>query len=281
MTMLIANVEMAKAWDGEEGDQWTEAADRYEASGQRIWRRFLDAGLISSTDHVLDLGCGTGHSTRDAARAANAGFVLGVDLSSRMLQEARRRAEAEGVHNVEFLQADAQVHPFDEATFDIAISSFGGMFFGDPVAAYRNIGAALRPNATLGLLAWRPLGDNDWLNVVRDSLAAGRDLPAPPTGAPGPFGLADADGVRSILGDAGFGEIALTPIDEPMWFGRDAADAWSFWGASGVVRGLSHGLDDDARTGAHATLQRALADHETPEGVLIGSASWLITARRA
>lgn len=203
MPMTIANVEMAKAWDGEEGDDWTEFADRYDACGARTWRRFLDAELILPTDRVLDVGCGTGQSTRDAAGAAASGSVLGVDLSARMLELARERSRAEGLTNTEFVQADAQVHPFEEAAFDIAISRFGAMFFADRAAAFGNIARAVRPGGRLALLGWRELAENEWLIEFRDALAAGRTLPVPPNGGPGPFGLADPDRLRPVLVAAG------------------------------------------------------------------------------
>ena len=109
--MEIANVEQAAAWNGDEGDRWTEHADRYDRAGRRHWQRFLDADLISPTDVVLDLGCGTGKSTRDAGRLAAQGSVLGLDLSLPMLELARERTAADGLENVTFVQADAQVHP--------------------------------------------------------------------------------------------------------------------------------------------------------------------------
>src|SRR5690349_1173573 len=101
MTMTIANVEMAKAWE-EEGVEWTRDADRYDASGARHWQRFLDAGLIAPTDKVLDIGCGTGQSTRDAARLASQGSAHGIDLSKQMVEEARRRATGAGITNASF-----------------------------------------------------------------------------------------------------------------------------------------------------------------------------------
>ena len=143
--VAIANVEMAAIWDGEEGDEWTENADRYDATDRWIARRFEAEVPIEPTDRILDIGCGTGKSTRDAARRAWSGSVLGVDLSSRMLDDARRRSEHDGLHNVEFLLADAQVHPFEPNAYDLAISVFGAMFFADPVAAFSNIRRSLRP----------------------------------------------------------------------------------------------------------------------------------------
>lgn len=277
--MTIANQEMAAAWDGHEGDVWTEHAERYDRTGVRIWKAYLDRRPISERDRVLDIGCGTGRSTLDAARLAPAGHALGVDLSARMLERARQRSAAEGVANVRFVQADAQVHPFDD-TFDVAISSFGVMFFADPVAAFGNIGGALRPGGRLAILAWRELARNEWLTVLREALALGRDLPQPPPSAPGPFGLADADHVRRVLDAAGFEDIHLEPIEEPVNFGADADDAFSFVRVLGIVEGLTQDLDAPSRARALDQVHRALKAHDTGDGVLLGSSAWLITARR-
>ena len=184
--MTVTNVEMARAWDGEEGARWAEHAERYEATGPRFWERLVATGLIAAADAVLDVGCGTGRATRDAARLASSGSALGVDLSARMLERARERAAAQGVTNVQFLQADAQVHPFQAGAFDVAISNFGAMFFADPVAAFANVEEALRAGGRLGLLVWRELGRNEWVTAVRAAIAMGRQLPEPPPGAPGP-----------------------------------------------------------------------------------------------
>ena len=277
----IANVEMAHAWDGEEGDQWTEHADRFEAAGVHIWERFLKDVPISASDRVLDVGCGTGESTRDVARLATQGFVLGVDLSSRMLGFARDRCRAEGLTNVEFLQADAQVHPFDTESFDLAISSFGTMFFNDPVAAFTNLGRALRPSGRLAMLTWQALEKNEWLTAIREALAMGRDLPAPPSGAPGPFGSADAAYVRDVLGAAGFEGVELEPVNEQVRVGSDSDDAWAFLSVMGIVKGLTEGLDEATRAQAFDNLRETVKAHESPDGVLLRSAAWLVTARRA
>ena len=207
---------------------------------------------IAPTDRILDIGCGTGNSTRRAARRASSGSVLGVDLSSRMLDEARRRSADEGLTNVEYLQADAQVHQFEPEVHDLAISSFGVMFFNDPLAAFTNIGRGLRPGGRIAMLAWQRFDDNEWLTTIWDALAAGRDLPRPAPGSPGPFGLADPETVTPMLGDAGFVKARMASWTEPVWMGADANDAWTFVSGLGVVRGLTGGLDDDTRSRAMA-----------------------------
>jgi ubiquinone/menaquinone biosynthesis C-methylase UbiE len=281
MSEQIANVDMARAWDGEEGDQWTQFADEYDYTNRSIWARFLETHSIRRADQVLDIGCGCGQTTRDAARLAHEGSALGVDLSSSMLDVARRRASAEGVTNVDFRHADAQVYAFDPGTFDVAISRFGVMFFENRIAAFTNIAAALRPGGRLALLAWQDVRKNEWIMTVRETLAAGRDLPMPTVGAPGPMGLADPDDVRSLLSGAGFESVGFTSIEEPVWFGADAEVAYEFVGEIGIVKGLSDGLDPDAKTAAHERLMAALRAHETPEGVRFDSGTWLISATKA
>ncbi len=117
---------------------------------------------ISAGDRVLDIGCGTGLTTREAARAATPGRVVGVDVSERMLARAGEVTAAERLDNVRYQLGDAQVHRFDPGGFDVAISRFGTMFFSDPAVAFANIAAALRPQARLVLLVWQRREVNPW-----------------------------------------------------------------------------------------------------------------------
>ena len=281
VSIEIANTEMAAAWDGHEGDVWTDQADRYDRAGRRVLARFLDEKPVNNGDAVLDVGCGTGNATRAVARLTLHGPVVGVDLSTRMLELARTKTEAEHLTNVTYARADAQVHPFEPEAFDVAVSSFGAMFFNDPVAAFTNIGRALRPDGRLALLAWRALPENRWLMSIRGALAIGRELPMPPPDAPTPFALADPDRVRLILGAAGFDEVGFTPVDEPMEIGVDASDALDFAKTMGIVEGLTEALSADDRATAMDNLRNLFVANETPDGVLLDSASWVITARRS
>ena len=256
-----------------------ETTTRAGRSARVPWRP-IPSG--APADQVLDIGCGCGQSTRDAARLAHEGSALGVDLSSSMLAVARRRAASEGVTNVEFRQADAEVYVFDSGNLRRrVISRFGAMFFENRTAAFANIAAALRPGGRLAVLAWQDVRKNEWSMTVLPTLAAGRDLPMPPVGAPGPMALADQDDVRSLLSGAGFESVGFTSIEEPVWFGADAEAAYEFVGEIGIVKGLSDGLDPDSKAAAHGRLTAALRAHETCEGVRFGSGVWLISATKA
>jgi hypothetical protein len=154
------------------------------------------------------------------------------------------------------------------------------MFFADPVAAFTNIGAALRPGGRLVMAAWRGVADNEWLRCVFAALAVGRDLPIPPLGTPGPFGLADPDQTRTALTTAGYEAVELTAVNEPFWLGVDGDDAYGFFRATGIVRGMTRDLDDAQRAQALDALEATMIAHDTGNGVLFESGAWLISARR-
>jgi SAM-dependent methyltransferase len=274
----IANVDMAAAWDGPEGDHWADNSERYESTSARYGEVLLNAAAISGGQAVLDVGCGTGGSTREAGRRADGGAVLGLDLSRRMLARAREIAASEGLDNVRFEHGDAQVYPFAAGSFDVAMSLFGSMFFDEPTAAFTNIRGALRPGGHLALLVWRDLASNEWLTAVRAALAMGRDLPAPPAGAAGPFCFADPAFLEKTLKDSGFVDVNVVQADESMRFGDSVADAYSFVSTFGITRGLTNDLDDRGRAAALDALKTTLAEHETEEGVLFGASAWLATA---
>lgn len=273
-----SNLEQRQAWDGSEGDYWAANARHFDATVAKYHLRLMEAAGIGKDSKVLDIGCGTGETTRDAARRASSGSALGVDLSGRMLEVARLLAHQEGVTNVDFVQADAQVHAFAPSSFDVVISRTGAMFFGDPAQAFSNICRALVPGGRMTLLTWQPLPENEWFVAVSTALAAGRDIPAPPKDAPGPFALSDPDRVRRLLTGAGFAEPVFEDLREPMHLGSDADDAHRFM--LGVAGWMLDGLDDDGRARAQEDLHATMRAHESAAGVTFRSAMWLVSTQR-
>jgi ubiquinone/menaquinone biosynthesis C-methylase UbiE len=273
-----SNTEQARAWDGDEGAYWASHADHFDRAMSGYHDRLMAAANITAGEQVLDVGCGTGQTTRQAARAAPGGRALGVDLSARMVELARRRAAQQGVTNAAFEQADVQIRPFPAEAFDVAISRTGTMFFGDPTAAFANVARAVRPGGRLTILVWQGPQPNEWIRELSSALAAGRELPAPRIGAPGPFAQADPDRVRSVLTHAGFAEIEFEGLAAPLWFGTDADDAHAF--VLGLMGWMLQGLDEAGRRLAVDRLRSTVAAHDTGGGVLFDSATWLIRGRR-
>ena len=263
-----------------EAEREVRHADRLADELRRLGERFHGATGVGPRDHVLDIGCGTGESTRDAGRAASAGTVTGVDLSASVLERARRLTEQAGLRNVSYVQADAQTYPFHQERYDVGISRFGTMFFPDPVAAFTNIRNALRPGARLVLMVWQAPGRNDWYTMVREAFGVEATGRAPGDATNDPFSLADPATTSGILSAAGFTDIDFAEAREPVYYGPDAGAAYEFVTSLQYVQGLFDSVDTSTAERARHRLRVALADHDTGRGVYVGSRAWIVTARR-
>ncbi|MFG1679289.1 class I SAM-dependent methyltransferase [Nonomuraea sp. NPDC049269] len=276
----VANPEQAKAWNEGDGRHWVAHRDRYDQMMQRISPHLFEAAAIAPGDHVLDIGCGSGQTTCMAARSTQNGQALGIDLSAPLLEQARHRAESENLGNTRFEQADAQVHPFAAASVDAVISRFGVMFFNDPVAAFTNIGRATRPGGRLAFLCWRKPLENEWIAELGAVLASFVPLPGSLAGdGPGPFSLAASSRITDLLHTAGYTQISVDPVDEPMRLGDNVNDVLGFVAQMGPVSSLLDKADETTRAKMLDALRERLASHETAAGVFLRSAAWLVTAR--
>lgn len=277
MTLEIdpGNAGQLRDWDGEHGAYWAEQADRYDAGLAGYQPTLLAAIGARPGERMLDVGCGSGQVAIDVVRGTPGSTAVGVDLSSAQLGVARARAEDLAV---EFVQADAQVHDFGEATYDIVASRTGTMFFADQAAAFANLARATKPGGRLVLLVWRGIEPNEWLREFLGAIGRVRPLTPPPAEAPGPFAQSDPDRVQEILTAAGWNDVTLTAHDEPLWFGEDADTATDF--IVGQMAWLLDDLEPDRRGQAVTYLREVMASHVGDDGVLLQSGAWLVTARR-
>jgi len=248
----------------------------YDAELRRHNEVLRAACGVRAGDDVLDIGCGTGQTTREAARAARAGRALGVDIRTPAIERARALAQAEGLGNVTFERADAQVLRFPREHFDLAISRFGTMFFADPAAAFANIARALRPAGRLVMLVWQASERNEWDVVIRRSLAA---TAGPAPGEADPFSLASPPAVTEMLEGAGFTDVAFTDVRELVYYGPDVTAALSWVRGFTCASEALERLEPAAAASAVENLRDALAAHQSDDGVWLASRSWLVTAR--
>jgi SAM-dependent methyltransferase len=235
---------------------------------------------IQINDHVLDIGCGTGQTTRQVARTAQAGSALGVDISAPAIDRARELARAEAIGNVTFERADAQVHRFPPERFDLAISRFGTMFFGDPGAAFANIGRALRSAGRLVMMVWQAPERNEWDVVIRRSLDGPEGPVAAASAGPDPFSLADPPTVEELLEAAGFADVTFTDVHEPVYYGPDVAAALEWVRGFACTSETLKRLDPTAAERALGRLRAALTAHLSSDGVWFDSRAWIVSARR-
>jgi len=235
---------------------------------------------ISRRDRVLDIGCGAGQTTRQAARVATAGSAVGVDISARMIAQAQVLTDAEGLRNVRFEQVDAAVHRFPSEHFDVVISRFGTMFFADPIAAFSNILRALRSEGRLVMMVWQHHEANEWSVSIQQSLTGRDSAPMVFPGAPDPFSLADPTTVERILSAAGFAETTFTGVHEPVYYGEDAAAALDWVKRFSCTQDMLQRLDGLSADRALERLRETLAAHDRKPGVWFDSRAWIVTASR-
>jgi SAM-dependent methyltransferase len=252
----------------------------YDAELRRYTEVLRRAWGVRPQDHVLDIGCGTGQTTRAAARMAPEGSALGVDILAPAIERAREISRAQGLRNVTFECADAQSHRFPQECFDLAISRFGTMFFDDPVAAFANLGRALRPGGRLVMMVWQAHEHNEWDVAIHQSLGAAEGPGATPSGGPDAFSLADPPAVTEILAAAGFIGVTFTDVHEPVYYGPDVTAALGWVRGFTSTNELLKRLDPAAAARALRRLREALAAHRSDDGVWFNSRAWIVTARR-
>jgi SAM-dependent methyltransferase len=230
-------------------------------------------------ERILDVGCGCGHTTVALAeRLGPAGRATGVDISRPMLEVGRARPVSPGLADMAFREADAQQDDLGQGQWDGVFSRFGVMFFSDPVAAFANLRRSLRPGGRLAFVCWRPFAENDWMRVP---MMAALPLLAPPVPAdptaPGPFAFADPERVMGILQGAGFTDLSITPFDTRIGgSGLDQTVALTL-----KVGPLGSALREspDLAQPVAAAVRTALEPYDTPDGVLMPAAVWLVSAR--
>jgi SAM-dependent methyltransferase len=246
----------------------------------------MDRGGIAAGERVLDVGCGCGQTTLDLAhRVGSTGFVLGIDISTVMLDRARELARTTGLGPVRFENADAQTHAFVSDSFDVVFSRFGVMFFADPEGAFANLHNALARGGRLAFVCWRSLPENPWMAVP--IAAALQHVDPPPIlapDAPGPFAFADAQRVRGILTGAGFDDVTLAELDETLTVGGggELDRTVDFLLQMGPTAAALREASPAKVSQVQAAVREVLVPyHQDGVGVRMASASWIVSARRA
>jgi SAM-dependent methyltransferase len=278
-----ANAAMRRYWNEVAGPRWVGRQAMQEARNVEMLRLLLEAARPQPGERVLDIGCGTGVTTEPYARAVGpGGHVTGVDISQPMLDAARARIDQAGLANVALLLADAQVHPFPPASFDLVTSRCGVMFFADPTAAFRNLLAALKPRSRLCIAVWATMAENTHWKIPFDIAVRRLGPPAPVSPhAPGPHVFGDRDYLRQCLAGGGFADIGIAAKDFHI-HGETTAVAAEHVALFGAVQRLmdEKQADDAARQAIVKETEAAFAAYRTPEGVRLPATFLLVTAKR-
>jgi ubiquinone/menaquinone biosynthesis C-methylase UbiE len=159
---------------------------------QIVGETLCEAADLVAGSRVLDVACGNGNATLAAARRF--GRTTGVDYVPELLARGRERARAERL-TIDFVEGDAENLPFESASFDAVLSTFGVMFAPNQPAAAAELVRVCRPGGTIALASWTPEGFlGDLFRTVS------RHVP-PPKGLSSPFAWGKESDLRGLFLD--------------------------------------------------------------------------------
>ncbi|MFQ5775833.1 MAG: class I SAM-dependent methyltransferase [Kiloniellaceae bacterium] len=241
---------------------------------------------VKEGDKVLDVGCGFGDTAIQlAGRVGSGGSVTGIDCCEAFLEVGRDDAAAAGLSNVTFIKGDAQTYAFTPE-YDFVFSRFGTMFFENPVWGLRNMLTAMKPGGLMTMIVWRTIDDNPWLGLPKQVVL--KFLPPPGEDArtcgPGPFSMSDQETVTGMLKSAGYVDPVFERVDAPVLVGKTPKDSMDFQlalGPAGEVFREAGDLAEERREAIEGALNDSLSSYLTEEGIVMGSSSWVITARKS
>jgi len=281
----MATIPAEDAWAGERVERWLARAAGLERQLEPVADVLFAAAALRRDERVLDVGCGTGPTTRRAAHAVGAGGrVVGLDISAQMLAAAAERPSEDGGAPLEWVTADAVCWQPDPGAFDVVLSRFGVMFFSDPAAAFGRLAAATRPGGRLVMTVWARRDESELfavpLHAALDELRRrGMAVQAPEDDAA--FSLADPTVVTTLLTGAGWSSIACTRhrLVLPFGGGLDASAAAVAAMDVGPARQVTAELESADRAAVTAAIATAFARHLDTNGhVNLNAGILLVTA---
>jgi SAM-dependent methyltransferase len=276
------------AWEGDRVARWLRMAEGLERQLAPVSDVLFRAAALQPGERVIDVGCGTGPTTRRAAQEVGpTGLVAGLDISGDMLAAAASVPVGPGAAPIEWVEGDVATADVGLPEADAVISRFGIMFFAHPVHAFERLAAAA-PGGRLAVAVWahreRSALFEVPLRAALDELdRLGVEAAHPPRDG-GPFSLGDEDEVRALLEAAGWTGVTWEPHGLRLLHGggvgpREAAVASLDFGPT---RFVTADLDDADREAVREAIERTLADHLDGSGqVVLGGEVIVVTARSA
>jgi SAM-dependent methyltransferase len=280
----VADVEQTSGWNAERAQFWLANLWAMEVPLIPVAAAIFTAVDLKPGERVLDVGCGAGATTIEAAdRVGPEGRVWGLDISPEMIDVARARSAAP---NLEWVVADAVEYDLPIDGFDAIISRFGVMFFSDPERAFRHLNAACRPGGRLVAAVWPRRDRAPYFALPYDILTSVLDrrraVYTPIPADQGPFSLGDERNTIDLLVRAGWVSVRCDLRRDPLYLRGPATLEQAVEAliesnsAQGVLVGQPEEIVDEART----ALIEGLGPWHDGTGIALPGGFLMITATR-
>jgi ubiquinone/menaquinone biosynthesis C-methylase UbiE len=266
--------------------QWESAAEAWDRWSPLLaeWLgpatdAMLDMAAVGPGARVLDVAAGAGEQTLAAARRVGTdGYVLATDISPAILGFALSAARQAGLANVETLELDGERHDtLPEASFDVAISRVGLIYFPDQQRALAGIRRALKPGGRFAAVVYSTPERNPFFSVPVGIIRRRAQLPPPLPGQPGPFSLGAEGVLAKVLEQAGFRDVDVRRVDSPVRL-PSAAECVRFERESfGALHQMMAAMIERERTETWNEIEAALGKFETDQG-FVGPCEMLVGA---
>ena len=187
---------------------WAKWDDLIMETMRPVGDALVDSLRITGNEKVLDVASGTGEPGLSLGSLLPGGQVTGTDLSEKMVAIANQNSQKRGIANYRSLVSDASSLPFDDRSFDHAISRFGIMFFPDIEKGLKEMTRVLKKGGQISVAVWAAPQLNPFITVMASTIMSRLNLPKPPADAPGIFRCAEPGYTRRLMHNAGLVDVS-------------------------------------------------------------------------
>ena len=254
-------------------EQWQETANAWYRWSDTLhhWlgpstEKMLDLADITTGNHVLDIAAGAGQQSIATAKKVGAsGYVLATDISSNILEYAKKMARENGLNNVETRVMDGENLELGDASFDAVISRVGLIYFPNQQRALKEILRVLKPGGKVAAIVYSTAEKNKFFSIPVSIIRNRAKLPPALPGQPGPFSLGSEGVIEKAFIDAGFINVRSEHVNSPLYL-SSAAECVQFEKESfGALHQMLSNLSDADKESVWLEIENELKSFESDD----------------
>ncbi len=246
---------------------WAKWEQEFSAGLQEVTDVLIDMAGVGPGTRVLDLACGAGSQSIQAAkRVGPSGTVVASDISGTMLEHVRQSADREDIENIETIECAAEDLDKVQTPFDASICRLGLMLFPSPSEALEAIQRVLKPGARFAALVFTTPANNPFMAQPMRIILRHAEKQPPAPGQPGIFALGGDGVLERLLKDSGLADVGTKTVRALLGL-PSATDALEMMQqAFGAYRAVVADLSEAERSKAWAEVHECLMQFERDDG---------------